>query len=89
MTPVQIAPETERGYYVVWNANLWERERVSSLFLAATTLDLAANFYRSENWFLTIHTLRAFLACLAPSKRPVFMARAPLTAENYAGTVSW
>lgn len=29
MQPVLIAPETERGYYVVWNANTWERQRVS------------------------------------------------------------
>ncbi|KAJ4412422.1 transcriptional regulator [Gnomoniopsis sp. IMI 355080] len=27
MQPVLIAPETERGYYVVWNANTWERQR--------------------------------------------------------------
>ncbi|CAN8102730.1 unnamed protein product [Discula destructiva] len=27
MQPVLIGAETERGYYVVWNANTWERQR--------------------------------------------------------------
>lgn len=29
MQPVLIAPETERGYYVIWNTSAWGRERVS------------------------------------------------------------
>lgn len=28
MQPVLIAPETERGYYVIWNTSTWNRERV-------------------------------------------------------------
>lgn len=27
MQPVLIAPETERGYYVIWNTSAWGRER--------------------------------------------------------------
>ncbi|KAF3768054.1 hypothetical protein M406DRAFT_321834 [Cryphonectria parasitica EP155] len=27
MQPVLIAPDTERGYYIVWNTTTWSRER--------------------------------------------------------------
>lgn len=60
MQPVLIAPETERGYYVIWNTSTWSRERVSTI-LVDFLPSFIANTYCRENLSWCTKILRTSL----------------------------
>lgn len=59
MQPFSISPDTERGYYVIWNTVTWTRERVSSS--CCNLLESITDNYRRESLFWPTRILRASL----------------------------
>lgn len=65
MQPVLVAPDTERGYYIVWNTATWSRERVSNS-ASLLCLSLAADHRPRESLCWSIRNSRV---CPTPQVR--------------------